>query len=123
MPLGINVYTDRLLLAPPELTDYLFENDEDYETALEQNGLLESGLLEWSQGFPDIFFAYIEADCFGGTCVYSGLVCRDKTILERVESSYHAHVSLLRHVDIITRGPFKPFTRVFFEGLCSGMPN
>ena len=115
-----DVYSDRLLLALPELTDYLFDNDTDYETALEQNRLVESELLNWSQEFPAASFTYIEADCFGGTCLYSGFACQADAILERVEPSRHVHVSLLRHVGIITDGLFEPFTRVFFDGRCSG---
>ena len=115
-----DVYSDRLLRELPELTDYLFDNDADYDTALEQNGLVESELLKWSQGFPVASFTYIEADCFGGTCLYSGFACRANAILERVEPSHHAHISLLRHVGIFTDGPFEPFRRVFFDGRCSG---
>jgi hypothetical protein len=114
-------YSDRLLLALPELTDYLFVLDSDYETALEQSSQIESDLCSWSQEFPTGVFAYIEADCFGGTCGYSGFACRADTIVERVEPSEHAHVGLLRHVGIVTDGPFEPFTRVYFEGRCSGL--
>ena len=119
-PRQSDVYSDRLLLSPPELTDYLFDNDTDFEIALVQNGLVESELLKWSQEFPAVSFAHIEADCVGGTCLYFGFACRTDAILERVEPRYYGHVSLLRHVGIITDGPFEPFTRVFFEGRCSG---
>ena len=120
-PLGQgDAYSDRLLLALPELTDYLFDNHADYEAALDQNRLVESELLKWSQGFPIASFTYIEADNFGGTCLYSGFVCRANAILERVEPSHHAQGSLLRYFGIITDGPFEPFRRVFFDGRCSG---
>ena len=120
-PRRSDVYSERLLLALPELTDYLFDQDADYETALEQSSQVESELPGWSQEFPLVVFAYIEADCFGGTCGYSGFACRADTIIERVEPSDHAHVSLLRHVGIVTDRLFEPFTRVFFEGRCSGL--
>lgn len=119
-PRQSNVYSDRLLLALPELTDYLFDDEVDYVTALEHNGLVESELLSWSQEFSSTTFAYIEADCFGGIRGYSGFACRAGATLENVEPGEHAHVSLLRHVGIITDGPFEPFQRVFFEGRCSG---
>src|SRR5688500_2911696 len=32
-----NAFLDQLLLAPPESTEYLFDNDTDYWTAIEQN--------------------------------------------------------------------------------------
>jgi hypothetical protein len=114
-------YSDRLLLALPELTDYLFDEDTDYELAHEQSSKFESELPSWSQEFPDAVFAYVEADCFGGTCRYSGFACRTGAIIERVEPSDHAHVSLLRHVGIVSDGAFEPFRRVYFEGRCSGL--
>ena len=120
-PRQSDVYSDRLLLGLPELTDYLFDEDADYETALEQSSQIESELLTWSQEFPVAAFAYIEADCFGGTCGYSGFACRAGSIIERVEPGEHAHVTLLRQVGIVTDGLFEPFKRVYFEGRCSGL--
>jgi hypothetical protein len=105
---------DRLLLAPPELTTYLFGNEEDYEAAVEHTWSVESELLNWSQGFPSTTFAFVEADCFGGNCVYSGFACRDGTRIESPESSPDAHLKLLRHVGIETAGSFEPFKRGYF---------
>jgi len=116
-----DLYSDRLLLAPPELTDYLFDNDADDEAASEQSFLLSTDLPNWSQEFPDIIFAHLEADCFGGVCDYSGFTCQAGNILERVEPSLNAHVKLLQLVGIPSDGIFIPFKRVFFEGRCSGL--
>jgi hypothetical protein len=120
-PRRSEAYSERLLLALPELTDYLFDKDEESEAAQQQSFQVESELANWSQEFPSAIFAYIEADCFGGTCAYSGFACRADTIIERVKPSDHAHISLLRHVDIVTDSVFEPFTRVYFEGRCSGL--
>jgi hypothetical protein len=109
------------LLALPELTDYLFHEEADYELALEQSSQFESELPGWSQEFPEAIFAYVEADCFGGSCGYSGFACHTGAILERVDPSDHVHVDLLRHVGIVSGGLFEPFKRVYFEGRCSGL--
>jgi hypothetical protein len=118
-----DVYSERLLLALPELTEYLFDTDAEYWAAVEQSELVESELRSWSQDFPNTSFTYIRADCIGGACLYDGFVCREGAILDRVEPSRYAHVSLLRHVGILTDGAFEPFTRVFFEGHWSGAEN
>jgi hypothetical protein len=100
-------------LALPELTEYLFENDNDYEKALGQSEAVASGLLEWSMSFPSATFAYIEASCIG-FCNYSGYACRNAQIIERVEFSKKGHIKLLKHVGISIRGTFAPFGRGFF---------
>lgn len=116
-----DIYSDRLLLAPPELTDYLFDNDDDDEAASEQSFLLSTDLPNWSREFPENIFAHIEADCFGGVCDYSGFTCQAGKILERIEPSLIAHIKLLERVGIQSDGIFIPFRRVFFEGRCSGL--
>lgn len=116
-----DIYADRLLLAPPELTDYLFDHEEEEEIASEQCFVFATGLPTWSQEFPDIIFAHIESDCFGGVCDYSGFACQAGNIIERVEPSPNAHVKLLHHVGHPADGIFIPFKRAFFEGRCSGL--
>ncbi len=76
-PRGIGDFDDRVVFAPLEMTSYLLRTDEDVETIIVQNDDLEAQLVDWSQQFPDITFAYIEADCFGGKCVYAGFCCID----------------------------------------------
>src|SRR5262245_30945649 len=61
-----NVIPDRLLLAMPELTEYLYASNADYEAALELHDVIESELETWSRDFPQIVFIYMQADCFGG---------------------------------------------------------
>src|SRR5262249_55897986 len=120
-PRQSNTYSDRLLLALPELTDHLFDRDEDRETVIGQNSRIESELSAWSREFPAAVFAYVEAECFGGICEYSGFACRGDAVIERVDLSDDAHVRLLRHVGIVTDGVFEPFTRAYFEGRSSGL--
>ena len=116
-------YSSRLLLALPELTDYLFKEDAEYEARLEENFKVADELSAWSGQFPGITFAYIESDCFGGTCLYSGSVCRAEQALEEFNPDEGSLGKLLEHVEI--KLPFSkkfiPFTRGYFEGRCSGL--
>jgi hypothetical protein len=110
-----NDYPGRVVLALPELTTYLFDNEADYEAALEQRELVESELPAWSREFPDLKFAYIEAECFGGHCEYSGFVCCSGEVLLRAELSEKAHVYLLKAVNFETPGFFASFERGYFS--------
>jgi len=70
-------YPDRVVFAPPELTSYQFSGSADSSKGFEQNIDVKNGLPEWSRAFPTVTFAYIEANCFGGGCDYTGYCCRD----------------------------------------------
>jgi hypothetical protein len=110
-----------LLLALPEMTEYLFEDEAAYEKAVDAFWQVEEQLASWSEGSPGISLAFIEADCLGGTCIYDGFVCQGGTVLERVENEKDGHVRLLRRVGIEIDGTFfLPFTRGFFAGRSSG---
>lgn len=102
--------------APPERTDYLFASQEEYERVLERSGEVEDGLAGWSRGFPAVAFAFVEADCFGGTCLYGGQVCRDGQVVARQPSDAGGLAALLQHVGIaLADGSFAPFQRGYFD--------
>ncbi|MFO1351522.1 MAG: hypothetical protein U1F68_12990 [Gammaproteobacteria bacterium] len=67
--------TSHALFSPPEMTDYLYGTTEEYEDMLEQNDRVWAELQDWSRQFPTVTFAYIDADCSGGVCLYSGFTC------------------------------------------------
>jgi len=115
-------FADRLLLGLPELTDYLFESDLDYETAVEQVDQVEQGLPAWAAEFCGSLVAFLEADCFGGTCRYFGYSCRGRIRLEGGPPGPQGHLETLRQLGISTEGHFEPFTRGYFQGKCSGGP-
>jgi hypothetical protein len=121
-PRNRSLCTDRLILALPELTDYLFDDDATYEARLAENDKVKEELSTWSSEFPEPTYVYVEADCFGGTCLYSGYACRAGEVVARHEPNRGVHTLLLRHVGIETYGAFPPFTRGYFEGRCSGLP-
>ena len=101
--------------APPELTDYLFTDEVQYEKAVELNGDVEDGVPEWSRAFPDVTFAFVSVDCFGGTCLYGGYVVRGGETLVRVEAAPAGHRELLAHVGMNLHGDdFVPFGRGYF---------
>lgn len=94
------------------------ESDPEYERLLELQFAIESNLVEFSRGFPAAKFVFIEADCFGGTCIYSGFVAqagevsfhegREKTGTESLEV-------LLKPLSVRLRsGYFEPFTRGYW---------
>ena len=116
-PRDPSAFTDRALIAPPELTDYLFDTDEDRERAIEQSYEVEDGLLEWSRQFPAVTFACIEADCFGGTCIYHGSTCRagERLLVEKKGVKNDVR-PLLRGVGLKSARSFAPFVRGFFAG-------
>ncbi|MCU0444120.1 MAG: hypothetical protein MUE85_04325 [Microscillaceae bacterium] len=87
--------------------------DEDMDTLLYA---LEEGIAELSQKFPHKKFVFIEADCFGGACLYSGLVMQNGETL--LEQSYDpsGHIWLLQALyPEYKEYYFEPFTRDFFR--------
>lgn len=120
LPRDLGCFPGRLVLGLPELTDYLFQDDAAFEAAQEQVERVEDELPGWSGAFPGSLFAFLEAECFGGTCRYFGYVCRDRVRLEEGPPGAQGHLAPLRQLGIQTDGYFEPFTRGFFQGKCSG---
>jgi hypothetical protein len=109
-------YPGHVELAAPELTEYLFDRHEDYERAVERTGIWEEEVPGWSARFPEVGFAFIEAECVGGTCLYSGFVCRDGAVGMKVDGGAEGHVALLAAVGVRLPGRhFVPFVRGYFQ--------
>jgi len=96
------------------------EVSEKYDTTLEQEvydniySSLEN-IPKFSQRFLEKNFAYIEADCFGGTCMYEGYIMKNGEKVLAQESTYNGHITLLRFFEKnYNQGYFEPFTRGFF---------
>lgn len=119
-PRNPSAYRDRAVFAPPELTGYLFDSTEDLSHALAQADEVEAGLSEWSCQFPEVTFALIESDCFGGQCAYRGFACRNGRQIP-ISDPLNALAALFACVGgIEITEPFPPFTRGFFSGVGSG---
>lgn len=72
-------------------------------------------IASFSQKFPDKSFAYIEADCFGGTCMYEGYIIKNGAKVLEQESTYTGHIPLLQNFEKTYHTEyFEPFTRDFF---------
>ena len=82
---------------------------------------LEDGLVGWSQQYPETVFVFLNADCFGGKCLYAGYVCQNGMVLERVQDMDErdgiALPRLVRAlgVELDDSGHFVPLTRDFFD--------
>ncbi len=97
------------------------DTDEEEEQARELAYALEAELVDWSQRYPDVRFVFINADCFGGKCFYSGYICQSGVILDRVKNAPMSDGDGLPRlvralgVELDTSGYFAPLTRGFFD--------
>ncbi|MBL8794904.1 MAG: hypothetical protein JNM56_13430 [Planctomycetia bacterium] len=94
------------------------DSDEEYERLLELPFAVERGLAEFSLGFPDATFVFIDADCVGGTCVYTGFVVRAGAVhlsVADVQPGSEPLQRLLQPLGVQLRsGYFAPFTRGYW---------
>lgn len=115
-------YEDRAIFALPEMTSYLHKTPEDSSRVISQNFGVHDGLAEWSRRFPDVVFAFIEVDCFGGQCLYEGFCCQaGEVTLTAPRNPGGSLLGLLAAVGIELESLyFEPFVRGYFAGLGSG---
>ena len=94
------------------------ESDEEYERLLELPFAVERGLVEFSRGFPAAKFVFIDADCFGGTCIYTGFVAQAGEVALRVTGAQTGTEPLQRLLEPLgvrlQAGYFAPFTRGYW---------
>ena len=108
-------------LACPDPNDPAAEDEVQARFALV--GDVEHGLPSWSRAFPAIVFVYLEAECFGGICLYGGYACQDGAILAResitgrtVDESAAGLRRLLAYLGVQRDGHyFEPFERGYFD--------
>jgi hypothetical protein len=87
----------------------------DEDEAYQLMSALEDGMAEFSQKFPHKKFAFIEADCFGGACIYFGFVIQNGEILLEQSYDHSGHIRLLQAINPSYEGHyFEAFTRDFF---------
>ena len=110
------IYREEGFLAKHGFSD----EDEFYEKLMD----FEDEVVEFSKKFPEKLFAYVGVDCFGGTCMYDGLVAKNGEIVFHQEPDYAGHVNLLQQINRkFKKVYFEPFTRDFFtkKGEIKGM--
>jgi hypothetical protein len=71
-------------------------------------------LLRLSQEFPAVTFVYLEAECFGGDCVYAGEVFQAGKVIG-CDRGVKALSTLVRHLGVTLdqHGYFAPLDRAF----------
>lgn len=76
---------------------------------------MQDGLEEFSKQFPHKKFVFIEADCFGGACIYSGFAVANGAILFHQSYDHSGHITMLQTIcPDYEEYYFEPFTRDFF---------
>jgi hypothetical protein len=93
-------------------------SDQQAEPILEQRFSAFDELPEFSARYPTVTFLWVDADCVGGTCLYSGYGCRCGQVLARQEAPTRDGLGTLVQILGIELGPeqfFLPFTRGFFR--------
>jgi hypothetical protein len=70
-------------------------------------------LLRVSQEFPEQTFVYLEAECFGGDCIYAGEVFHRGKVIGEDRGASDVR-GLVRHLGVTTKdGYFAPLDRSF----------
>ncbi len=95
----------------------------ELDEVLEKIYSFEDEVIEFSKLYGNIKFVYIDVDCFGGACLYSGFAVLNGEILYQEENHRFGHVLLLKQLfNNYESNYFEPFTRDFFikKGEISG---
>jgi hypothetical protein len=99
--------------------DRVAESDEEYEHLLELTFSVERDLADFSRGFPTAKFVFIDADCFGGACIYTGFVAQAGEVSLRVAGAKPGTESLQRLLEPLgvrlQSGYFEPFARGYWH--------
>lgn len=94
------------------------ESDEEYERLMELPFVVERGLVEFSLLFLTAMFVFIDADCFGGTCIYTGFVVQAGEVRLRMEEAQAGAEPLQRLLEPLgvqlQSGHFAPFNRGYW---------
>jgi hypothetical protein len=98
----------------PEAFDYANEEEARDDIAYG----LEEQLAAFSRRTPDRSWAYIDVDCFGGTCLYDGFIARDgEHRYSLAAASQRGHLELLEHLGVTgLNSDFEPFHGGFLTG-------
>ena len=101
--------------SPPELTETRFRSEDGFVQVLEKNCRLEDELVDWSRKFPDVKFAFLEADGRGKIDKYSGYTCQNGKKLKVQDPDRLGHMKLLSDLAIRIEKFFPPLEPGYFE--------
>lgn len=122
---GVIAAYDPVATSEHIVDDFAAHGYPDEDTATEDvEGAVANHLGELSLAFPAVAFAYVDVDCFGGTCRYDGYVVQDGVRTHVEPGASDAHVRLFAHLGVPHPAwHFAPFTRGFMEsGVASVEP-
>ena len=94
------------------------DSGEEYERLLSLPYAVERGLAAFSRDVPHATFVFIDADCVGGTCVYTGFAVQAGEVRLRVSDAQPGPEPLQCLVETLgvrlQGGYFAPFARGFW---------
>lgn len=98
--------------------DRLAETEEQYELLVELPFAVERDLVEFSRRFPAAKFVFIDADCHGGACIYTGFVVQAGEVSLRetaAQTGTEPLQRLLKPLGVRLQSEyFEPFTRGYW---------
>jgi hypothetical protein len=99
--------------------DVAWDSEQGYDYWEEQIYSVEKQLPDFSTVFPELTFAFIKAECFGGHCEYAGFVVRNGEMLLEVELDAAGIDNLKRLLKpfavLPLTGYFQPFQRGYWD--------
>lgn len=91
-----------------------FKNQEEVENYFENH--TENHLVTFSKAHPNLSFAFVEVDCFGGKCSSNGYILKNGEKTFENEPHHSGHMDLLARLDAASQSWFfYPFRRSFFQ--------
>lgn len=94
--------------------DQYFKDQDEVEAYFENH--TENHLVTFSKAHPDLSFAFVEVDCFGGKCSSNGYILKNGEKIFENEPHHSGHMDLLARLDPASQSWFfYPFRRSFFQ--------
>lgn len=94
--------------------DQYFKNQEEVEDYFENH--TEKHLATFSKAHPNLSFAFVDVDCFGGKCSSNGYILKNGEKTFENEPHHSGHMDLLARLDPASQSWFfYPFRRSFFQ--------
>jgi len=94
--------------------DQHFKNQDEVEDYFENH--TENHLVIFSKAHPELSFAFVEVDCFGGKCSSNGYILKNGEKIFENKPHHSGHMELLAKLDPGSQSWFfYPFRRSFFQ--------
>jgi len=94
--------------------DQYFKDQDEVEAYFENH--TENHLVTFSKANPELSFAFVEVDCFGGKCSSNGYILKSGEKTFENQPHHSGHMDLLARLDPASQSWFfYPFRRSFFQ--------